>query len=149
MQETKRYSVELSSNQIGVIMSALDLWSRLQMGQTGDLSFIYKNRLIQRNSDSPGTLRRISGLCREIRETAFPELNHDEYHSITSPETPDGARTAFDIIQVLRHRLAHDSLAPGEKRGITVNFDEPRRFSGEPLPRIGPAPDDGAADPDM
>lgn len=47
---------------------------------------------------------------------------------------------AWDLMQVVRHRLAWDGLKPGEKRPITVDFDEPMKIGSEPLAKIERGP---------
>lgn len=54
-------------------------------------------------------------------------------YGIGSPELPPEATIAADIRDVIRHRLAHDRLQPGEKRGWTVDFDDPMHWGVEPL----------------
>jgi hypothetical protein len=43
---------------------------------------------------------------------------------------------AWDIYQVVRHRLAWDRLEPGEKPGCTVDFHEPLRMGNQILATI-------------
>jgi hypothetical protein len=43
---------------------------------------------------------------------------------------------AFDLYQVIRHRLAYDRLKPGEKPGIQVEYQPPFRMGSQPLAKI-------------
>jgi len=52
---------------------------------------------------------------------------------ICGPDTPERAKIAYDIQQVVRHRLAWDREPKG---GYTVDFDKPMQCSNLELPKI-------------
>jgi hypothetical protein len=57
-------------------------------------------------------------------------LPRNAYHGIFSDKIPDEARVAWDLHQVIRHRLSWDDQPEG---GITVNFDTPMKYGKEEL----------------
>ncbi len=130
----KKYALELSEKQCAVLINALDLYQRIGMGQIDEI------RRVAVPAPGYGTY----GMDHNVVDTLINLLKQEllgwehigTSHSILSNDIPDDFRVAWDIQQVVRHRLAHDGLKPGEKLGIYVYFDTPRRYSKEELPAI-------------
>jgi hypothetical protein len=72
-------------------------------------------------------------LLVEVKKKLFPELTEDAHWGITSKKIPEESRIAFDLEQVIRHRLAWDKKPEG---GHTVDFHEPHSWSNCPLAKI-------------
>ena len=128
-----------------MINTALELYSRIGMGQLEEIlqHCVFPNEkkpddeqmsFYEKREDARRELERI--------KCALWALPHPHaYWSISSMEIHDSNRVAWDIQQVIRHRLAWDNEPNG---GWTVQFDRPMRYGGQPLPRIervgGPLP---------
>ena len=123
------YSLKLNEEQLNVVMKALDLYSRLQMGQVEELINPFSSPFSNRFVDRENVEKAVSVLKKEY----FPELTRDSYNGIFSDKTPETSKIAYDIIQVVRNRLAYDKNPSG---GFTVDFDDPIKSSGQPLPEI-------------
>jgi hypothetical protein len=112
----RRYRLEISEEQARVISLACELLSRLHMGQLNAAADVH----VQRDC--------FHALADELRKlkpmlTGMPQNAH---WGITGPELPDEARVAFDLHQVIRHRLAWDHDPNGD---TDSRFDEPVPFS--------------------
>lgn len=131
MKKNKRYTLTITEEQANVLIKALDLYKRIGMGQIDEIKHV--------TVPAPGHKYKWVELDQtmailKLQLLGWPHIN--TAHSIMSKDLPDQFRVAWDIQQVVRNRLAHDSLKPGEKPGIYVYFDEPRQTSKEPLPEI-------------
>lgn len=116
---TKEFSIE----EVDHIISSLDLFSRILIGQydeiidyidwnVGKSSWYYPNR------------HYLASYLFEVRNKFIPSLNNDSRASlgIWQPETPKVAIKAYDIKQILRYQLAWHRNPKGD---YTVNFDTP------------------------
>lgn len=131
MKKNKRYALTITEEQANTLINALDLYQRIGMGQLDEI--------IRVAVPAPGhkynwvEVDKTMNILK-LQLLGWPHIG--TAHSIRSRQLPDEFRVAWDIQQVVRHRLAHDGLKPGEKPGIYVQFDEPRQSSKEPLPEI-------------
>lgn len=133
---SKQYTLHLTEKQARVIVNALDLYSRIGMGQLKEVAYVLRatQKLndntdveIQERSDQINIIRdRLEAISRYW-------MNGSGYHSITSQKISDVFRVAWDIQQVIRHRLAWDKNPKGD---ITVDFDDALKTSEEQLPTI-------------
>jgi hypothetical protein len=130
----RKHILEMDEEQAIIIEWALDLFSRVHMGQWAELATwanVSPDEVVE---------------CGEVLdETAVafgvrPERN--SFYGITSNEIHDRARVAWDIQQVVRHCVAWERNPEG---GFTVEFDSPLCVSGKQLPemRKKPAPLEG------
>lgn len=131
MKKNKRYALTITEEQANTLINALDLYQRIGMGQLDEI--------IRVAVSAPGHKYDWAEVDKtmnilKLQLLGWPHIG--TAHGIRSSELPDQFRIAWDIQQVVRHRLAHDGLKPGEKPGIYVYFDEPHQTSKEPLPEI-------------
>lgn len=125
------YTLTLTEAQARVLSSACELLSRIGMGQIEECAEYIPEEQIRK----PDRLE-----LKQALENLTPlatGLSRGAYHSIAAAGWM--ARTAYDLHQVLRHRLAWDREPAG---GIFVRFDEPHRLGPEPLPTISRVKDD-------
>lgn len=121
------YNLNLSQKQAEILIRALDLYSRIGIGQFEEVLNVYDHGLkldhFQREQ------------IRKALNAAKAEAGHpaNGSYGIHNPEVRDEFRTAYDIQQVVHNRLA---LVRNPKGGITVDFDEPRQIGTEPLAKI-------------
>lgn len=127
--EERQYTVTLSERQVRVIKDALDLYSRIGMGQLKEVV----NILCLNKDDRENRHDIISIIRNSLESLSNLWIGGSGYHGITSRKISNSFRVAWDIQQVLRHRVSWDREPKG---GITVNFDEPMITSGFKPPTI-------------
>jgi len=130
----QRYELKLTETQSAIVLRALELYSRLLMGQTNEVE-----RALRESSTElpayqvPGgpDKRDILDLMKEKLEAIRRDMGFapGESYGIMSPQVDNLAREAFDILQVLRYRLAWSraGLDPETDRrpSFSVEFDTP------------------------
>lgn len=120
-----KYQLTISEKQAKVIISALDLFSRIGIGQFERILDHpqYMNKIFDDNTSykiCQEHLKRIKKLL-----TGYPP--HASY-GIGHPKVHGDCTISYDLMQVIRHRLAWDNNPEG---GIQVDFSKPMRFSNE------------------
>lgn len=113
-----RYVIELNERQAGVVHRALDLYSRVLSGQLDAVPYELRYE---------GLLPHDKG---SLLEEALKKVPIEE-RGISN--TQFNAKIAYDILQVVRHRLAWDKSPTG---GIHVDFDPPLFYSGIEPPKM-------------
>ena len=114
------YNLSLTERQAQVLVDALDLYSRIGMGQLTEISHV-----LRMNSKA------VDEVDMMLREASYCWMGGaGSYYGITSDKINDVFRVAWDLQQVIRYRLAWDRNPDG---GIQVHFDEPLKSSAEPL----------------
>lgn len=126
-----RVKVDMSVGQANVVLAALDLYSRLHMGQVDNVEMFY--RLLGIKLNKTNQCRTVSQLCDDIKANVFPELSRDGFYGITSDKIHDDARVAWDLIQAMRRPIAWKQHPEG---GMTVDFDAPLKTSGVDLAKV-------------
>lgn len=122
----KKFTITVNEQQAQLLVNALDLYSRVGLGQFEEVGVVYYNAMTS------------FGLPDRLREafiTAKIAAGHPSNGSygIHSPEVHDKFRNAWDIQQVIRNCLAWDRNPKG---GFQVNFDEPRQIGTLSLPKM-------------
>jgi hypothetical protein len=125
----QKYVLHLTEKQAQVIVNALDLYSRIGMGQLKEVAHIL--RLNPNSSDNTSDI--LNDIYNELIDLSKLWIGGSGYYGIFSDKISDVFRTAWDIQQVIRHRLAWDRNPEG---GIFVNFDKPINTSKEEFPKI-------------
>lgn len=127
--DSKKITLELNEKQALVIKEAVELLSRLGMGQMNALDnvgFLNERRFKNKNIDYTDKEKAIF----ELKKVYFPELYGHQYWGMTNEQTHEDAKIAWDINQVIRHAVSWHNHPKG---GITVSFDLPMKVSGEEL----------------
>ncbi len=124
-----KYLLEIDSEQAQIISKACELYARLHLGQ---LRVLVEEFIGRMDCEKFWQLR--DGMkSLEYLITGFP---NNSYQSIVSPSLSDCAKTAWDIYQVVRHKIVWTEH-PEPKNGFrNVNYDEPLQTSMHPLPNI-------------
>lgn len=132
----EHYNLIINEEHADVLIKALESYSRMMIGQIdyalepikihSDFSTKSKDRKFTDH-------QKFRDLCNEIKSLVTPFDSPGASYGIHSKEVDDSARIAYDIKKVIEHRLSYDSRPQG---GVTVNFDEPRQTSEQPLPII-------------
>lgn len=128
-----RYRLEITRKQAQVIQEACDLYSRLKCGQMEELLRFFDLRA-RASRDDFQAARVFLEKIGQIVTGLGPGVSH----SVGSHEIGDEARVAYDLLQVIRNRLAWEEKPEG---GLAVDFDEVRHGSQEPIPLFGRLPD--------
>jgi len=118
-------TLTLTEEQADTLLAALDIYSRLKMGQFSAVTDLFPARHFDRTA--------AAAALKEARQAVMPELDPRGYYGIRNLEAGEQARVAFDVQQVLRHALAWHRYPEG---GIGVCFNAPYRVSREPLIRV-------------
>lgn len=129
------YQISVAEDHIDVITRALDLFSRigtaqfeevLKHPQWDDKRFIFpKNNYIHDYNTCKELLRIIKRFLTGLPTNAS--------YGISTPEVDERSKIAFDLLQVIRHRLAWDKHPKG---GTQVDFDKPLQLAGHKLAEI-------------
>jgi hypothetical protein len=130
---SKEYILKLNEKQIEILKKSLDFISRLQIGQISEIRDTFNSPLSDRiNEENKNSLR--ENLIK-IKKDLFPELHEENaYFSIYNKQkSPENARIAYDIYQVIRYTLAYDKNPKG---GTTVDFNEVFPASSEEPPKL-------------
>ena len=133
------YQLKVSEEQAQVITDALELYARVGMGQLDHIGEHpdLQMRILKREEISFDTIRSILEM---VKQTVF-DLPPNVYHSLGCPEISDKNRVAYDLVQVIRHRLFWDRAETRAKSddGVVVGVvydNTPMHFAKEPLATI-------------
>jgi len=134
-----RYTLTINKEQACVIREALEIYSRLKHGQIHELRELFRDRWCA--PDSPFNWS-TEPLLDSLKAIIFPDLEKNASYGVGNKVYPEST-VAWDIMQVLRHRLAWDRLkAEGRDKPEYwgVQYNPPMRFGDEPLAEIKEAP---------
>ena len=118
-----KVSIEVSEEQAKLILKALDFYGRIQLGQLEELlsfSSPIRDRLISKD------LTESRFLLDKIKKDIFGLESNSFFSIMNKNEVPEEARLGYDMIQVLRNKIAYANKPEG---GITVDFDSPMQTS--------------------
>lgn len=116
--------VTLPASTAQVVIDALDLYSRLGLGQLGELASLARFGLL---TDAKGEKPSFTAIEEAEQHLDYAKRALFGYapnasHGIHSPKVAERFRTAWGVQKALRHRLAWDRHPEG---GMQVTFDEP------------------------
>lgn len=121
--------IECNEKQAQIIQRALDLYTRIIMGQFDEVDKIH--RWDCGNLDV--NIDELKTACRILHDIYLPELHYGSYHGIYSPDLHDNAKVSYDIHQMLRYKISWHKFPEG---GITVDFDSPMPASKEEFIKV-------------
>ena len=126
----------LKDSEIGTCISALDFYSRMYMGQYGEIDFELRQYRFDSEFDNQYMFARkhIYTAIRNLvfRENKIAEWNLNGSLGIWSEDTDVRAKNAYDMQQVIRYHYAWCTNPDG---GMGRNFDAPL-LGGELTPII-------------
>jgi hypothetical protein len=113
----KTYELVLNKQQAIVISKALELLSRIHMGQFSEIRNLFIKSI---NMQEALEIEKI------IKEKIYPNLGGTGHYGITSKEINEDARVAWDIQQEIRYKISwNENPNENPNGGFGVNFDEP------------------------
>jgi hypothetical protein len=120
--------VTLTPEQAGVVVDALDLFSRLHIGQFHTVAELFFDRLPDRE-----TVALMENTLFDARQLAFPELTGgpNQSHSMSSRKVSEVGKVAWDVQQVIRHTT---SWARNPDGGMQSSYSSPL-FLSKAVPR--------------
>ena len=121
----KTYTLHINAAQARVISTACEVLARLGMGQCRDAL----EHLPLRDTFPPGWHEDMEAIAHILKK--HTTINGVDYHGIGSPKTSEESKTAWDLYQVVRHRLAWDANPDGNP--MRVDFDPPYKTGLQPL----------------
>jgi hypothetical protein len=123
-----QYKLTITENQAKAISIALDFYSRISGGQFEEIT----SHFPWRNFKDHDELDKATEIFTDLKclltglKRSQPNMG---LHTI-----PERGKIAYDLHQVIRHRLANDN--PDKSHKYSVDFDTPRKTSQEPLAEI-------------
>jgi len=124
------YTLHITEKQAQTISHACEVLARLGMGQFKDAL----ECLPLREWRPDGWHEDMEGIGHILKKHTTVLHGMGAYHGISSAKTSAESKTAWDLYQVVRHRLAWDAQPEGDP--MSVLFDQPMKTSREPLARI-------------
>ena len=130
------YNLNISKNQLRVIMIALESYFRTRMGQFFDFASDVAKNGFEYTKDNPDNDRLFDEYInrrndsQDLFEKAFDVAAPNRYER---KKTPDMI-TAIDIWHVIRHQMYQEYPEP--KDHYTVDAYPPSPWGDEPLPKI-------------
>ena len=122
----------LKGSEIGNVINALDLYSRIWIGQYEHI--MYEMRWIKDCKEIDAREDDLKWLFIYLRNSAMPELSFYGFsgsYGIFSPKRDIRAAVAYDLQQEIRYRRAWFEKPEGD---YTVDFDKPLPCEDDPYP---------------
>jgi len=132
MTNSLEVTLTLNEEHARTMLDALDLWSRLGMGQLEEVEKVLRLRMLDKPVERLDALQAFATQLK-VSKGPLSGLLPDQHHGIASTQTPETAKVACDVYETLRHAL---SWAQRPWGNFTVDFDEPRHYSHQPLPTV-------------
>lgn len=124
------YQLEISHKQAITLQVACEMLARLHMGQ---INIVLSDCFIRL------PVEKLEELREKAKEVELLVRPSNAYYALHSKNLPEESRIAWDLNQVIRHKVSHDiadeEKTPKDKRW-SVNYDEPFKLSSEPLAKI-------------
>jgi hypothetical protein len=128
MKEAKmKLTIELDETQLSYLTGALELHTRLMMGQFDALALLYFER-----TNVNGQYKNFQDKLDELKLVAFPELPLHSNYGIGGKETPASSKITYELYKAIRYEKWR--LAPNGEH--TVDSSPPLEVSGHPLPKV-------------
>lgn len=134
-----KYTLHLNEEQARVLIKALDFYSRIGIGQFREIvsNFVFDWCSIFKHKEGYYKAMKLAEAHIDLAKKLLTKMPHNASLGISSPETPETAKVAYDLQQVIRHKVAWTNNPEG---GHTVDFHEPMKVSEQELPTMYTAP---------
>ncbi|KKW45238.1 MAG: hypothetical protein UY96_C0028G0003 [Parcubacteria group bacterium GW2011_GWB1_56_8] len=132
----KRYQLTVTEAQAAAIEWSCELAARLSIGQVHEiLTQIAIPRLPAYSEESETRIERAQLLLNETKSAIWPELALDASYSISSPEVPDRAKDALDVMAQMRYVRLKECEAVYSSN---IWSNPPTQVGSGPLPSVYP-----------
>lgn len=129
-----KYTINMNEKQLRLVQEALDLHSRVLLGQfdeTGKVAINYNVNKLDSDKPKKHAFEEHHTFTNTLRELkSILGFHPNESYGIFNKNVHEDSRIAYDMIQVIRKHLAEKHYKEGQSR-LTVNFDEPMKTSTE------------------
>lgn len=98
---TRRYTIDVSEEQLGVILRALDVYSRIGMGQLEVAVYETVRDLFWKAGDRETVWSHVRAHLNEVKVYVWGHTANSSF-GIFSRDVPAECREAYDILQVCR-----------------------------------------------
>ena len=119
--------LKLTDDQVMTIIEALDLYSRVSMGQFNEILFVLRRNCKDYNGDLEEPARKSLRIL-----SSLVGLENHGYYAIFSNKIDDRCRRAYIIEKVLQKYIAQKT----NMHSMSVWHDGPMTDLNEPLPKI-------------
>ena len=116
------YTIKVNVDQARIIARALDLFSRIGIGQ---IEMVVEEAHKMSHAKIEAPYAEIEEIVDKLKLALFG-MPINASHSICSDKVDVAYREAYDILQVIRHRLAWDKNPNGNK--MSIDFDKPTKW---------------------
>ena len=130
-----KWNLEIDEVHAQVLIEALDIYSRIKMGQLERFEDLFWDRklTIEQNNAMKDCLD-------TLKPILFSGMSRGASLGIASPENSESSKIAYGIKRTIEHRKSWDKVGNPAKRDwktmLGTNFDEPKNYSQHPLPKI-------------
>lgn len=124
------YEIRVTKEQACTLQKCLEFYARILMGQFDEIKYgvmdspVYE-KMPQHDIDA------FSDALKDLQKLFTGATN--TYYGIAGDMSPKDAKIAWDLYQVVRHRIAWDEHPEGYKEFYSVSFSDPSPVSQEPL----------------
>lgn len=118
-----KYCMTMTEEQARLVIRALDFFSRMRMGQWGELARLTPPPSNGNIADYQAARDTVEDLLLQARDIVMPELRDmRSFYSSYSVHKFDDSRAAWHTLQAIRSCIAWHNNPAG---GWTVDFDKP------------------------
>jgi len=128
-----KYTLELTENQAAVIQRACEIYMRLCIGQLEhvlDVTIWGEAEVKEVHAIEANRVRAFSDALK------YEMFGFQPQESWGVHQAPNRVRTAYDVLQVIRHRLALDIRPLNEQNKWNINYNTPIKCGDEELPKM-------------
>ena len=118
----KELSMSMSIEQGKILINALNLLSRISIGQIREIDTFFRFRKPMEFKNQ----QEVEILVGQLKKAIFPELPDDGFISIAGKNASEEAQVAWEMLQSIRHTIAWDENPKG---GMTVEYDIPMKLT--------------------
>lgn len=122
--------ITINEKQAAVLLKALDLYSRVLIGQTENVEEVLRDTYW--TEEKAHVFEPIRACLVEVKKLLWG-FGGTASFSIRNKEVNDNARISFDMLQTIRSVIAWKKNPKG---GIQVHFDKVEPLSNETLPSV-------------
>lgn len=146
----EHYILRLTPNQAQALVNACDFYSRIGIGQFGEVAHLARCGMINQKKgvDRHGTAYETAEYYLNEAKRALTGLESNSNYGIASDSVNEEFKVTWDLQQVIRHRLAWDRRGNpatrewrGENSMMGTHYDDPHKTSKEPIAAMERASD--------